>query len=88
MTEPGLQFIWQHNLNEKRLKKLRLIELEFKEKNEFWRNLHKLGYSKIKNLNLKRKKNLIKAFQRRYRQNLINGILDKECLKIIKNLNS
>lgn len=96
--DPGEKFPWKnlfkiklaqwHNVNEKRLKKLRLIELEFKEKNEFWRNLHKLGYSKIKNLNLKRKKNLIKAFQRRYRQNLINGILDKECLKIIKNLNS
>ena len=31
-------------------------------------------------------KSIIKAFQRRFRQELINGIIDKECLLISKNL--
>ena len=30
--------------------------------------------------------NLIKTFQRRFRQDLINGKIDQECLLIIKNL--
>ena len=29
---------------------------------------------------------IVKAFQRRYRQDLINGKLDKECLLISKNV--
>ena len=29
---------------------------------------------------------VIKAFQRRFRQNLINGIIDQECLIISENL--
>ena len=36
--------------------------------------------------NKKEKTNLVKAFQRRFRQNLINGKPDKECLLISKNL--
>ena len=31
-------------------------------------------------------KNITKAFQRRFRQELINGIVDKECLNISENL--
>ena len=32
------------------------------------------------------KKTLVSAFQRRYRQDLINGKIDQECLLISKNL--
>ena len=58
-----------------------------KEKKIFIRNLEKIGYSKklIKNNKDYLKKSTI-AFQRRFRQELINGIIDKECLIISKNL--
>ena len=57
------------------------------EKNKFIKNLHKIGYSKYfrkKNSNYLKK--LITVFQMRFRQELINGIADKECLIISKNL--
>ena len=42
---------------------------------------------KIKKVNYNlHKKNLFKAFQRKFRQSLINGKSDKECLLISKNL--
>ena len=57
------------------------------EEDFFVSNIYKIGYPK----NNKIKKNkylkiITKAFQRRFRQELINGIIDKECLKISKNL--
>ena len=56
-------------------------------KNFFLKNLYKIGYSKKKKKKNKNiKKLLTKAFQRRFRQELINGIIDKECLLISKNL--
>tara|TARA_Y100001970_G_scaffold287186_1_gene411212 strand:- start:143 stop:763 length:621 start_codon:yes stop_codon:yes gene_type:complete len=45
----------------------------------FIKNLHKIGY---RYLDKKNKKKLIKNFQRKYRQKLINGILDQETHKI------
>ena len=49
-------------------------------KNElFFNNLHKIGY---RYLDSKQKKKIIRNFQRRYRQNKINGVLDQETLKI------
>ena len=95
--DPGEKFPWKklaesklsqwHNLDEKKLKEKRLIKLNFIEETNFMRNLHKIGYQKIseKNLNFQ-KRILTKAFQRRYRQELINGISDKECLIISKDL--
>ena len=57
------------------------------DENNFLKNLYKIGYLKLlyknKNKNIKL---LAKAFQRRYRQNLINGKIDQECLLISKNL--
>ena len=51
------------------------------------KNLYKIGYCKIlKKNSISQKRILIKAFQRRFRQGLINGISDKECLIISKNL--
>ena len=47
----------------------------------------KIGYMKINSINSKKKIILLtKAFQRRFRQDLINGIIDKECFLISKNL--
>ena len=95
--DPGEKFPWKrlaknklcqwHNLNEKKLKKKRLIKLNFVEESNFMKNLKKIGYDRIlqKNLNLQ-KRILIIAFQRRFRQGLINGISDQECLIISKNL--
>ena len=95
--DPGEKFPWKdlaksklsqwHNLNEKKLKQERLISLNFVEERNFMMNLNKIGYSKIlqKNNNTK-KRTIIKAFQRHFRQKLINGIPDQECLKISENL--
>ena len=57
------------------------------EKNKFIKNLYKIGYAKInKREKKKHLKILSSAFQRRYRQELINGIIDQECLSISENL--
>ena len=95
--DPGEKFPWKylsqknigywHDLNQRDLSGIRsLIVNKFEEK-IFLSNIHKIGYPK----NNKIKKNkylkiLTKAFQRRFRQELVNGIIDKECLKISENL--
>ena len=95
--DPGEKFPWKqladkklckwHSLNEKKLKESRNSKLSSYEKRIFFKNLFLIGYSKTIGLNLKSKKiKLIKAFQMRFRQNLINGIIDKECFLISKNL--
>ena len=95
--DPGEKFPWKelaksrlskwHNLDEKRLKKKRLILLNAVEDSKFIKNLYKIGYFKpSKDNNKLNKRILIKAFQRHYRQELINGISDQECLLISKNL--
>ena len=88
--DPGEKFPWKklaknklclwHNLNEKNIKKYRNQKISLKDRNIFIKNLYKIGYSK-QNL-----KFIIKAFQRRFRQDSINGIIDRECLQISKNL--
>ena len=95
--DPGEKFPWKnlskfklvnwHKLCEKKLKKLRLMKLSKEEEKKFLKNLIKLGYNKNLLSNLyNKKKTLIKAFQRRFRQSLINGIIDEECLLISENL--
>jgi len=95
--DPGEKFPWRylsknkvglwHNLNEKKLLEIRQKKVNKFDENNFLKNLYKIGYSKkilkVKNKNIKL---LTKAFQRRFRQELINGIIDKECLLISKNL--
>ena len=95
--DPGEKFPWKelaksrlsqwHNLDEKKLREKRLIKLNFGEESKFLRNLKKIGYLEIshKYSNLK-KKVIIRAFQRHFRQELINGISDQECLIISNNL--
>ena len=99
--DPGEKFPWKylakkhigywHNLNEKFLVKNRKLEINSLQKKIFLKNLIKIGYpiKRFKNLELNSEKYLkmiIKAFQRRFRQDLINGIIDKECLIISQNL--
>ena len=95
--DPGEKFPWKnlsknklaywHSLKESKLVKLRLGKVDLNEKEEFIKNLYKLGYNKIKSIkSVNENKILTKAFQRRFRQNLINGKIDKECLIISKNL--
>ena len=57
------------------------------EKNVFIKNLNKIGYAKhFRKKNIKYVKVLTRAFQRRFRQAVINGVVDKECLIISENL--
>ena len=92
--DPGEKFPWHvlaknklalwHKLNLKKIKRYRKVILySKKEENNFLKNLHKVGY--VKN-NKKNNHFIIKAFQRRFRQDLINGKIDKECLLISKSL--
>ena len=98
--DPGEKFPWQilsksklsywHNLDLKKIKEQRNVKLSSQnEKNMFFKNLYKIGYGNIKpprsDIN---NKYLIIAFQRRFRQSLINGKIDKECLLISNNLTS
>ena len=78
-----------HTLKKKELVKNRNLQTSQIEKDFFLYNLSKIGYSKKipKNLNKDRYfRYLTKAFQRRFRQVLINGKIDRECLLISKNL--
>ena len=95
--DPGEKFPWikltklklvhSCDLNVKTLKKMRLVKIGDKEKEKFFKNLSRIGYNKVPLLSKdQNNKILTKAFQRRYRQALINGKIDKECLLISKNL--
>ena len=95
--DPGEKFPWKelaklklthwHKLNEKKLKKYRLKKIKLSDENNFFINLNKIGYTKVRAESpINKKKPLIKAFQRRFRQGLVNGITDQECLILSKNL--
>ena len=95
--DPGEKFPWKklakvnlavwHKLNEIDLKKRRLKVLNIEEEKIFLKNLYIFGYNKIKKCNTNlNKKFIITAFQRRFRQSLINGKSDQECFLISKNL--
>ena len=97
--DPGENFPWRylsqnrvglwHTIKKKELIRNRKIKTTNLDKKFFFQNLSKIGYPKkfIKDLSKEKYQNcIIKAFQRRYRQDLINGKIDKECLLISKNL--
>ena len=96
--DPGEKFPWEmlaknklsfwHNLDKKKIKKFREKNLTTKtDKNLFLENLYKIGYNDVKKFKShKNIKYLTLAFQRRFRQGLVNGKIDKECLLISKNL--
>ena len=81
---------WWHGLDLKKTKKFRKIKLFSQiEKNRFFKNLNKIGYNNIKGLKRHiNNKYLTIAFQRRFRQSVIDGKVDKECLLISTNLAS
>jgi len=93
--DPGEKFPWKeladkkigiwHNCKAKDLIKFRQVRISNKFKSEFINNLKKIGYC----FNNKKKTNFsktVEAFQRHYRKELINGIIDKECLVIAINI--
>ena len=95
--DPGEKFPWKelakvnlaqwHKLNEKKLMKYRLKKINFLDEKKFFMNLHKIGYTGVQSKSsVFKKRLLVKAFQRRFRQELINGISDQECLILSKNL--
>ena len=98
-NDPGEKFPWKylakfgigkwHSLSDKTLKKNRTKKISLTDEKNFYNNLSKIGYS----INIPKKvkkdkflKYLIKAFQRKFRQELINGKIDQECLLISENL--
>ena len=97
--DPGEKFPWEylsknkiglwHKLSKQELRKNRTLKISKIEENIFLKNLFKIGYSKkyLKD-NSKNKylRELAKTFQRRFRQELVNGKIDQECLLISKNL--
>ena len=95
--DPGEKFPWKelaklklalwHKLDEKKLKQYRHKKINSSDENKFFINLHKIGYTKINSgSTVTKKRLLIIAFQRRFRQSLVNGICDRECLILSKNL--
>ena len=97
--DPGEKFPWKflskhkigfwHNLSTKVLKENRKKKINILGKKNFYNNLSKIGYLIKSPKEIKKDKylNLVsKAFQRRFRQELINGEIDQECLLISQNL--
>ena len=97
--DPGEKFPWEylsknniglwHSLKKKELIKNRNFKTSKVEKELFFNNLFKVGYSKNIPNDLSKSRylrDLTKTFQRRFRQELINGVIDQECLLISKNL--
>ena len=95
--DPGEKFPWKilanhklaiwHSSKEPVLKKIRKKRLNKDEEIIFIKNLNKIGYGINKRLSFNSNKKFItKAFQRHFRQNLVNGIPDQECFLISKNL--
>ncbi len=95
--DPGEKFPWKylsknkigywHDLSDKKLLEKRNQKVDKLEKDKFIKNLYKIGYPKNITFNKhKYLKLLIIAFQRRFRQELVNGIIDQECLIISENL--
>ena len=97
--DPGEKFPWEylsknkiglwHTLKKQELMKNRKLKINKIEQKTFFNNLFKIGYSKKQTKYLSRDKYLrfiTKTFQRRFRQELINDKIDRECLLISANL--
>ena len=97
--DPGEKFPWEyfsknrvgtwHTLRKRELVKNRKLKTSKIEKEFFFNILLKKEKKKktIKNQNKdKYLRDVTKAFQRRYRQELVNGRIDQECLLISKNI--
>jgi len=95
-VDPGEKFPWKllakkkigiwHNCRSGFLRKFRKFKIYSKrDKIQFIKNLKKIGYCVSANNKFSFNKTT-KAFQRHYRKELINGVLDKECIIIAQNL--
>ena len=97
--DPGEKFPWKylaklgigkwHSLPQKNLIKNRRKKISLIDKKIFFKNLLSIGYSIKSPTKLKKDKflNLITiAFQRRFRPEIVDGKIDKECLIISQNL--
>ena len=97
--DPGEKFPWKylakfrignwHSLSAKTLIKHRRKKISPTDKKLFFSYLSKIGYSFKNSKEIKKDKFLsfiICAFQRRFRQELINSKIDQECLLISQNL--
>ena len=97
--DPGEKFPWEylsknkigiwHSLNKQDFIKNRNLKISKIEESIFLNNLFKIGYSKtyLKDKGKDRFiKELVKTFQRRFRQELVDGKIDQECVIISKNL--
>ena len=97
--DPGEKFPWKyfaklgigkwHSLSKQTLIKYRRKKISLIDKKNFFIYLSKIGYSTKNPTKLKKDQflDLITfAFQRRFRQELINGRIDYECLIISQNL--
>ena len=95
--DPGEKFPWSllaknnfirwHSLDLDELKKLRKVRINKKLEQAFIKNLYKIGYCRISNQNrVNSDKTLTTAFQRKYRNQLINGKIDHECFLISKKI--
>ena len=95
--DPGEKFPWKylsknnisywHSTDPKKLLNNRNKKVSNLEKDTFLKNIHQIGYPQISKFGkIKYMKILTLAFQRRFRQELVNGIIDQECLFISKNL--
>tara|TARA_B100001094_G_C17979071_1_gene694291 strand:+ start:91 stop:834 length:744 start_codon:yes stop_codon:yes gene_type:complete len=97
--DPGEKFPWEylsqkkvglwHTIKKQDLIKNRTIKTTKIDKKLFFNCLFEIGYQKKFSKKSNKKKHLnciIRAFQRRYRQSLVDGKVDKECLLISQNL--
>ena len=97
--DPGEKFPWQymakkkigvwHTLKNKILRNYRNYKIDYKSQKSFLKNLFRIGYDTKFYTDMKKENKkafIVKAFQRRYRQELINGKIDRECLLISQNI--
>ena len=96
-NDPGEKFPWKqlakhkigiwHNCNLKLLKKFRRKRIFKKQEiKKFVKHLNNIGYCFLSRNNHSYFVKTVKAFQRHYRKELINGVPDEESLIIAKNL--
>ena len=93
--DPGEKFPWKllarkgigiwHNINQKKLRKFRKQKIYYDDKKKIKNFFRKIGYF-TNNLSSRTYPKLIKSFQRRFRKELVNGNIDKECAIIAEKL--
>ena len=97
--DPGEKFPWKylsqkkiglwHTEKKKELITNRKVKTSKVDKKLFFNNLFKIGYSKKIQQNTNKENyftSITKTFQRRFRQELVNGKIDRECLLISINI--